>query len=340
MSKLILIDGNAIMHRAYHALPPLTTKKGEPINAVYGFVSMLLGLINDIKPTHIAVCFDRPEKTFRKEKYIHYQSQRPEMDDFLSQQITKMHDVLEAFGIPVYEKAGFEADDVLGTLAKQSIRVKEWKSVSKKHEKNQKSIRTSTLPLSRSSTLIDKVIIVTGDRDIFQLINDKVKVYVPVKGLKEGKLYGVEEVKQEFDFEPKQMVDYKALVGDSSDNYPGVAGIGPKTARDLLTKYKTKENVYKHLSEINPNVRNKLEKDREGADLSYELATIDTNVPTEIDIKKMGEWDLGSEKAVGLFMEYGFKSLLRRLSNSKPEIGQEKVKLKDINSVSEQGMLF
>lgn len=215
MSKLVLIDGNAIMHRAYHALPPLTTKKGEPINAVYGFVSMLLGLINELKPTHISVCFDRPEKTFRKEKYIHYQSQRPEMDEFLSSQITKMHDVLTAFGIPVYEKAGYEADDLLGTIAKQSVRVEECKSGSKKLKK------THALPLSRSSTLIDEVVIVTGDRDIFQLINDKVKVYVPVKGLKEGKLYGVGEVRHEFDFDPIQMIDYKALVGDPSDNYPG-----------------------------------------------------------------------------------------------------------------------
>ena len=119
MSRLVLIDGNAILHRAYHALPPLTTKEGEPINAVYGFVSMLLRIINDIKPTHLAVCFDRPEKTFRKEKYAKYQAQRPEMDDFLSSQVTKMHGVLQAFSIPVYEKAGFEADDLLGTIAKK-----------------------------------------------------------------------------------------------------------------------------------------------------------------------------------------------------------------------------
>jgi DNA polymerase-1 len=183
MTKLVLIDGNAIMHRAYHALPPLTTKSGEPINAVYGFVSILLRIINDIKPTHLVVCFDRPEKTFRKEKYVKYQAQRPVMDDFLSSQVTKMHDVLQAFSIPVYEKAGFEADDVIGTIARES-----------------------------QGKRIKEVIIITGDRDIFQLINDRVKVYVPVKGLKEGKLYGKKEVKEEFDFDPVQMVDYKALV--------------------------------------------------------------------------------------------------------------------------------
>src|SRR3972149_1723985 len=305
MNKLVLIDGNAIMHRAYHALPPLTTKSGEPINAVYGFVSMLLRIISDLKPTHIAVCFDRPEKTFRKEKYIHYQEQRPEMDDFLSQQIGKMHDVLEAFKIPVYEKAGFEADDVIGTLAKRATENPKSKIPNSKQTANNK-LQTSK---------IDEVVIITGDRDIFQLINSKVKVYVPVKGLKEGKLYGVDEVKHEFDFEPIKIIDYKALVGDSSDNYPGVPGIGPKTAINLLTKYKTKENIYKHLEDIPESTRNKLEQGKDMADMSYDLATILTDVPVKIDFGKMDDWDLGSVDAVKLFMSYGFRTLLNRITN-------------------------
>ena len=265
MSKLILIDGNAIMHRAYHALPPLTTKSGEPINAVYGFISMLLGIIADMKPTHLAVCFDRPEKTFRREKYIHYQAQRPEMDDLLVTQITKMHGVLQAFKIPVYEKAGYEADDLLGTIAK--------------------------------------------------LITKKVKVYFPIKGIKEGKLYGVSDVKHEFDFEPIKMIDYKSLVGDSSDNYPGVTGIGPKTAIGLLNKFQTKQNIYKHLEDIPEKTRTKLEQGKDMADMSYDLATIRTNVPVEVDIKKMGDWDLGSMEAIRLFMSYGFRTLLGRITN-------------------------
>jgi len=305
MSKLVLIDGNAIMHRAYHALPPLTTKSGEPINAVYGFVAMLLRIISDLNPTHIAVCFDRPEKTFRKEKYIHYQEQRPEMDDFLSQQIGKMHDVLEAFKIPVYEKAGFEADDVIGTLAKRATENPKSKIPNSKQTANNK-LQTSK---------IDEVVIITGDRDIFQLINSKVKVYVPVKGLKEGKLYGVDEVKHEFDFEPIKIIDYKALVGDSSDNYPGVPGIGPKTAINLLTKYKTKENIYKHLEDIPESTRNKLEQGKDMADMSYDLATILTDVPVKIDFGKMDDWDLGSVDAVKLFMSYGFRTLLNRITN-------------------------
>lgn len=277
------------MHRAYHALPPLTTKTGEPINAVYGFVSMLLGLLNDIKPTHLAVCFDRPEKTFRREKYVKYQAQRPVMDDFLSSQITKMHDVLKAFSIPVYEKAGFEADDILGTIAKQTRK-----------------------PRSK----IDHTIIVTGDRDIFQLINDKVKVYVPIKGLKEGKLYGIEEVVSEFDFKPIQIIDYKALVGDSSDNYPGVLGIGPKTARDLIVKFTTVENIYKNLNILPSKIKAKLDKNKDEALFFKNIATIVTNVPIAISFKNMGNWDLGSEEAISLFMNYGFKSLLSRVLNN------------------------
>lgn len=236
------------MHRAYHALPPLTTKKGEPINAVYGFVSMLLGLINDLKPSHIAVCFDRPEETFRRKKYVKYQAQRPEMDEFLSSQITKMHDVLESFGIPVYEKAGFEADDLLGTI-------------SQKITKESKKLR--------NKEQINEVVIVTGDRDIFQLINEKVKVY----------------------------------------------GIGPKTAITLLSKYKSKSKIYKHLEEISETTREKLKKGKDMADMSYELATIKTDVPIKIDLKKMEDWDLGSREAVELFMSYGFRTLLNRITN-------------------------
>ena len=312
MNRLVLIDGNAIMHRAYHALPPLTTKKGEPINAVYGFVSMLLGLINDLKPSHIAVCFDRPEETFRRKKYVKYQAQRPEMDEFLSSQITKMHDVLGSFGIPVYEKAGFEADDVLGTLAKRAVndtKILRYKDIGKKKSRNIAISKYRNIPS------IDEVVIVTGDRDIFQLINEKVKVYVPVKGLKEGKLYGVEEVEHEFDFEPIQMIDYKSLVGDPSDNYPGVPGIGPKTAITLLSKYKSKSKIYKHLEEISETTREKLKKGKDMADMSYELATIKTDVPIKIDLKKMEDWDLGSREAVELFMSYGFRTLLNRITN-------------------------
>lgn len=304
------------MHRAYHALPLLTTKSGEPINAVYGFVSMLLGLINDLKPTHLAVCFDRPEKTFRREKYVYYQAQRPEMDEFLTSQIAKIHDVLDSFGVPVYEKAGYEADDVIGTLSKQAV-------VNKKSK-------------------IDEVVIITGDRDIFQLINKKVKVYVPVRGLKDGKLYSVDEVRHEFGFEPIQIIDYKALVGDTSDNYPGVPGIGPKTAINLISKYKTKDNIYKHLDEIDGKTKEKLEKGKDMADMSHDLATIHVDVPTPVDFLKMKKWDLGSEEAIKLFISYGFKTLTGRImgNSSDPELSKGLKKNLSKTDVEEASILI
>src|SRR3989338_2978816 len=151
MSKLVLIDGNAILHRAYHALPPLTTRRGEPINAVYGLVSMLLKVIQDLKPTHIAVAFDRKEPTFRHKKYPKYQAQRPKMDAELSSQFEKARDVITAFGIPIYDKAGYEADDVLGSIAEQA---------------------QSSKPKAQKGGF-DEVVIVTGDRDILQLVDNK-----------------------------------------------------------------------------------------------------------------------------------------------------------------------
>src|SRR3989304_9696302 len=180
MSKLVLIDGNAILHRAFHALPPLTTKSGEPINAVYGLVSMLLRVIQDLTPTHIAICFDEKAPTFRHKEFAAYQAQRPTMADELSSQFEKARKVVEAFGIPAYSKAGYEADDVLGTLAEGSK---------------------------------EDVVIVTGDRDILQLVNDKVKVYLPIVGLSSATLMGEEEVKEKLGVAPKQVPDYKALVG-------------------------------------------------------------------------------------------------------------------------------
>ncbi len=254
MSKLILIDGNAILHRAYHALPPLTTKRGEPINAVYGFISMLLRVIQDLKPTHIVVAFDRKEPTFRHKEYKQYQAHRPETDKNLISQFDKARRVIDAFGIPFYDKAGFEADDVIGTLVKQA-------------EKK-----------------LDEIIIVTGDKDILQLVTEKTKVYLPVRGLSDAKLMETEDVVEKMGVRPDQVDDYKALVGDPSDNYPGVPGVGPKTATKLLAEYETVENVYKNIDKIQERVAKKLKEGKDLAIVSQKLATIVTNVPVKLDI--------------------------------------------------------
>lgn len=310
MNKLVLIDGHAILHRAYHALPPLTTRTGEPINAVYGLVSMLLRVITDLKPTHIAVCFDRPEPTFRRKEFKEYQAQRPEMDKELSSQIEKAYKTIEAFGIQIYSRAGFEADDVIGTLAKQAVQGE---------KKN-----TFTLSLSRPFTLIDEVVIVTGDRDILQLVNDKVKVYLPVKGLSEAKLFGVNEVKEKMGVEPDLIPDYKAFVGDQSDNYTGVSGIGPKTAISLINKYGSVDSVYKNLEDIPASTKEKLIKGKDSAELSHKLATIVKDVPLEIDFEKMDHWKIDNQKVLDLFKKFGFKTLTERVKKVGRELDQEK----------------
>lgn len=294
MTKLILIDGNAVLHRAYHALPPLTSKDGKQINAVYGFISMLLRIITDLKPTHIAVAFDTAKPTFRHAEYVGYQAHRPRTDSELSTQFEIMHKVLDSMNIPIYFLAGYEADDVLGTIAKQTKDMKE-------------------------------VVIVTGDRDILQLVDDKrVKVFMPVKGLTEGKLYGEAEVMERMGVHPNQIIDYKALVGDPSDNYPGVAGIGPKTAAHLIAEYETVDEIYKNLALIPPKVSKKLAEGIESAGMSKKLATIVTDVPITFHTKDAGIWDIDNKKVLDLFGKLGFKTLTERVKKVGHEIDKEK----------------
>ena len=208
MKRLVLIDGHAILHRAYHAFPStLKTRKGELVNAVYGFSRMLLTVLEDLKPQYLVVAFDLPQPTFRHQEYVGYQIQRPEMDKELFGQIERVYQIVKALNIPIFTAPGFEADDVIGTLAKQAKNL--------------------------------EVMIVTGDRDIMQLVNKKVKVYSPRKGFAEPEIFDEKKVKEFLGITPQQVIDYKALTGDPSDNYPGVSGIGPKTAVKLLSRFKS-----------------------------------------------------------------------------------------------------
>jgi DNA polymerase-1 len=281
MNRLVLIDGNAILHRAYHALPPLTAPDGSVVNAVYGFGTMLLRLIGDLKPTHVAVAFDRPKPTFRKKLFKGYQAKRPKMDEELVAQIPKVHTLVASFGIPIFEQDGFEADDVIGTIAK--------------HAKKDG---------------IDQVIIVTGDRDILQLVEDeKILVWMPTKGLSEAKLYDEKAVKERMGVAPDKIPDFKALAGDPSDNYSGVPGIGPKTAVALLTKYKSIEKILK-TKELTP-------PEKESARMSHDLATIRTNVPLEGVLEPLGS--LNRPEAIKELTTLGFRSLLKRITGEKSE---------------------
>jgi len=289
MSKLILIDGNAILHRAYHALPPLTTKSGQPINAVYGLVSMLLRVIQDLKPTHIAIAFDRKEPTFRQKEYKDYQAQRPAMDKELSGQFEKAKDVAFAMRIPVYERAGYEADDLLGSMAKQSTAI------------------------SNNNSTVDEVVIVTGDRDILQLVDKKIRVYMPIRGLSEGKLFAPEDVKEKMGVLPEQIIDLKALIGDSSDNYKGIPGIGPKTAVNLLEKYKSFENIYKKLDDIPAATKTKLEVGMDSGKMSQRLAKIVTDMELDTDLEKASYWQVDNPQVLDLFSQFGFRTLTNRV---------------------------
>jgi DNA polymerase-1 len=294
MGKLVLIDGNAILHRAFHAMPPLTTANGEPINAVYGLVSMFLRVVQDLKPTAIAVAFDLKEPTFRHKEFKEYQSQRPPTANELSSQFEKAKDFFRAVGVPIYSKAGFEADDVIGTIASKA-------------------------------TDTDEVVIITGDRDILQLVDDKnnIKLYMPITGLTNAKFFGEKETVERMGVLPIEIPDYKALVGDPSDNYPGVAGIGPKTAIGLLDKYHSVNSIYAHLQDISPNVRQKLIDKKDDAKLFLHLATIIRDVPINIDFKEMNAWKIDSPEVLKLFEEFGFKTLSDRIKKVGKSIEEE-----------------
>lgn len=292
-NKLVVFDGNALMHRAFHAIPPLTTKDGEAINAVYGLVSMLINIVENLKPTHIIFCFDEKGATFRNKLLKTYQSQRPETSHDLISQFQKARDFLKAVNVPIYSKLGFEADDVIGTIAEQY----------KVH-----------------STEYKELIIVTGDRDILQLVDDdkNVKLFMPIGGLANGKIFAEKETAERLGVMPKQIPDYKALVGDPSDNYFGITGIGPKTANTLLSEYKILNNIYEHINDLPEKLKDKLLNGKESAYLSYKLATIVRDVPIEINIESADKWDLISPAVIKLFSDYGFKTLRKRIE----ELGQ------------------
>lgn len=298
MKRLVLIDGHAILHRAYHALPKtLTNRHGQLINAAYGFTRMLLKVIEDLEPEYLAVAFDRPEPTFRHEEYVGYQVQRPKMEAELKDQIEIVKEILAAFRIPIFEKVGLEADDLIGALALQG----EKKKV--------------------------KPIIVTGDRDLFQLVTGKTRIYAPVKGFSQAEIFDKKKVEKVMGIGSEQIVDYKALVGDASDNYPGVPGIGPKTATNLLKEFDSLEGIYRNLEKIGESVRKKLEEGEESARLSQKLARIVTKVPIKLSLKDCRVHDYEEEAVLRVFKKLGFKSLMNKLpGGEKEEAKKEKKK--------------
>lgn len=302
MKKLVLIDGNAILHRAFHALPPLNNKDGKPTNAVYGFFSMLFKIIEDLRPEYLIVCFDRKKPTFRKEMYVGYQAKRPKMSDDLVPQVNIVHKALDSAKIAHFGIDGYEADDLIGTFSKQGA------------EKNL------------------QVIIVSGDRDLLQLINSRVLMLAPIVGITKMTLFDESKVREKYGLNPAQFIDYKALVGDSSDNYPGVTGIGPKTAADLLNKYQNLENLYAHISELPDPIQMKLAQDAEQAAMAKKLATIVLDAPIKLNESDAQTNKMDKEGLRKVFEELNFNSLLNRfpkIVETKPEVNTQDVKKED-----------
>lgn len=322
MSKLVLVDGNAIVHRAYHALPPLhKTEDGQLTNAVYGFFSMVLKITADLAPDHLIVCFDRPAPTFRKQLFSGYQATRPKMDDGLSGQFKIIHEVLEKIKVCIFELDGYEADDLIGTLARQATEGDGRKSkiesrASKMEDRRSINHQSSTLK-NLSSTVHHQpsdtqVIILTGDRDMLQLVNSQVLILAPIIGVTKMILFDPEKVKEKYGVEPSQFVDYKALIGDNSDNYPGVGGIGPKTAMDLVNKFGTLEQIYENIGEVSPRISEKLATDAEQAAMAKKLAKIEVNAPIHIKFSDCEVKSIDRQALLMAFEKLDFNSLITR----------------------------
>jgi DNA polymerase-1 len=294
---MVLLDAHAILHRAFHALPDFASPSGEPTGALYGVVAMLLKIIEELKPDYIAACFDLPEPTYRHAAFKEYKAGRQKTDDTLVAQIIRSRDIFEAFGIPIYEKVGFEADDMLGTIAHMT-----------------KSNKNLT------------VIIASGDMDTMQCIDKKrVQVYTLKKGIKDTVMYDENGVLERFGFPPTSIPDYKGLRGDPSDNIPGIKGIGEKTGTTLITHFGTIERMYKVLKKdedefralgITPRIIELLKVGEEEALFSKMLATIRTDAPIEFVLPSV-HWkeNVNIDKLLSLFTELGFRTLKARITH-------------------------
>lgn len=308
---VVILDSHAIIHRAYHALPDFMSSKGEPTGALYGLSTMVFGIIKEFKPDYIFAAFDLPKPTYRHTVYADYKSGRKSIDDNLITQIKKSREIFQAFNIPILEKEGYEADDIIGTLSHK---------------------------LSKEEDL--QIIIASGDMDTLQLvIDDKVKVFTLKKGIKDTILYDEKTVLERFGFAPYQIPDYKGLRGDTSDNIIGVKGIGEKTATDLIQKYETIENLYKVLEKneqqflddgFKPRIIGLLKEHEEEAKFSKMLATIQIDVPVDFDLEKSWKDHVDVTRIQNLFAELDFRSLQNKVAEifnveSKKEMVHEPV---------------
>ncbi len=295
--KFVIIDGNSLLYRAFYALPLLQNRRGEHTNAVYGFTTMLFKLIEEEKPDYITVAFDPPGPTFRSRIDQSYKAQREKAPPELGEQILRAHQVLEAMDIPVYEVDDFEADDVIGTLA------------------------------DRVTEQGHDVTVVSGDADLLQVLGDGITVLMTKKGITRMERYDQERLKEDYGLEPRQVIDYKALKGDASDNIPGVPGIGEKTARRLIEEYENLEQIYHNLDHLKKKTAENLQQYRDQLYTGRELVTLRRDVLLEIDWEQCRYGDPDYEALLDLFNELEFKSLVNKLktqvSDQRGDAGRE-----------------
>ena len=282
-NTLIIIDGNSIINRAFYALPDMSNSDGLKTNAIFGFVRMMFKIIEDYQPTHMSVAFDKKTPTFRHKQYADYKAGRKKMPDELGQQLEPLKELLDKFNINRLELAGYEADDIIGTVAK----------------------------LGEENNF--KVYIVTGDKDAIQLASHKTTTLITKKGVGEVEEYNYDSVVERYEMTPTQFIDLKGLMGDKSDNIPGVPGIGEKTGIKLLKQYSTIENLIEHTDELKGSIKKKIEENKELALMSKELATIITNVPLDIKLEDLEYGDYNKDDVIEKFKEFGFTSLISKL---------------------------
>lgn len=281
--KLVIIDGNSIINRAFYALPEMNNKEGLKTNAIYGFTTMLFKIIDTYKPTHISVAFDRKAPTFRHLEYEEYKAGRKKMPDELRVQFEPLKELLDKFNINRLEIDGYEADDIIGT-------------VSKKGEENGY-----------------KVYIVTGDKDAIQLASDKTTTLITKKGIGEVEEYNFDSVMEKYEMTPTQFIDLKGLMGDKSDNIPGVPGVGEKTGIKLIKEFSSIENLVENVDQLKGSVKKKIEENKELAIMSKRLATIIRDVPIEINLDDLEFGDYNKSDVLDIFRYFGFNSLLSRV---------------------------
>lgn len=296
-NTFLLVDGNAIIHRAFHALPPtLTDRQGRPTNAVYGFARIFLSALKQFQPNHVAVAVDMPGKTFRDDLFAEYKAKRVKAPQELYDQIPLVKDFLTSLEVPCFGVEGYEADDVIGTLARR-------------------------IPEELKDA---EVIILTGDGDALQLVNHQVKVALPQRGIQPPTVYDSVAVAGRYGLTPTQIIDYKALRGDASDNIPGVPGIGEKTATALLKEFRSIENLYRNLDKVASDAtRAKLEKGRELAELSLKLARIHTDVKLDFKLNDTEIHDYDRLGAEGFLRNLGMSSIIARLPDSHRSNGDQ-----------------